>query len=179
MTQNAASYWLYSLSLQLETRIDSRLSGTHWKGIGDAMGIDYSTLRHGPQSFRDGLEFFDDIKKWADNYEKKYMVPDKYNHQLAEETTRILLANAPDALKPHGQNIVTALMDDRLRHAMMYDDPPAIYPKIINTIFKLRKFISRNFLPPRPYALRIQLVTDKPDPKTGRYFMTEYENEPW
>lgn len=143
------------------------------------MGIDYSCLRHGPKSFKDGLEFFEDINKWADNYEKNYMVPDKYNHQLAEETTRILLANAPDALKPCGQNVVTALMDDRLRRAMLYDDPPPIYLKIVQAIFDARKLVSRWLLLPRPYSLRVRPVTESPDPKTGRYFMTEYENEPW
>lgn len=143
------------------------------------MGIDYAGLRHGPHSFKHGFEFFEDIKEWADNYEKEYMVPDKYNHQLAEETTRILLANVPDALKPYGQNVVTALMDDRLRRAMMYDDPAPVYLKMVKGIFGLRQFILRNLLPPRPYVFRAQLITDEPDPKTGRYFMTEYENEPW
>jgi hypothetical protein len=143
------------------------------------MGINYSVLRHGPVSFKDGLEFFEDIREWASDYEAKHMVPDKYNHQLAEETTRILLASAPDALKPYGQKIVTALMDDRLRHAMLYDNPPATYPKIVQALFSVRKFVSRNLLPPRPYAFRFRPVTDDPDPKTGRYFKTEWENEPW
>lgn len=154
-------------------------SGVHWKVVGDAMGIDYSSLRHGPSSFRDGLEFFEDIKEWAINYEKEYMVPDKYNHQLAEETTRILLANVPDVLRPYGRNIVTTLMDDRLRRAMLYNEPPAIYSGIVKVIFKSRKFILENFLPPRPYALQVRKVTDEPDHKTGRYFMVEYSSEPW
>ena len=163
----------------LKVKSDTTCSGTHWKVVGDAMGIDFADLRHGPHSFKDGLEFFEDIKEWADNYEKEHMVPDKYNHQLAEETTRILLANTPDALKPYGQNVVTALMDDRLRRAMMYDDPPPVYLNIVKAIFGARKFVSKNLLPPRPYAFRVSPVTDEPDPKTGRYFMTEYENEPW
>lgn len=143
------------------------------------MGINYGDLRHGPASFKDGLEFFGDIKEWASDYEQKHMVPDRFNHQLAEETTRILLANAPAALKPYGQHLITAMMDDQLRRAMMYDDPPSIYHTIVKVVFGVRKFISRNLLPPRPYALRVGLVTDEADPKTGRYFMTEYETEPW
>lgn len=143
------------------------------------MGIDFSILPHGPNAFRDGLEFFEELKEWADGYEEKCMVPDKYNHQLAEETTRILLANAPDALKPVGQKVVTTLMDARLRSAMLYDDPPAIYFTIINAVFGIRKFFSRYLMLPRPYTLRVQNLTDEPDPKTGRYYMTEYQNEPW
>ncbi len=141
------------------------------------MGISYSGLRHGPH--KDGLEFFEDIKEWADGYERKHMVPGKSNHQLAEETTCILLANVPEVLKPYGKRFVTAMMDDRLRRAMLYEEPPAIYLKLVNAIFSLRKFVSRNFLPPRTYAFRANPFTEEPDPKTGRYFMTEYENEPW
>lgn len=142
------------------------------------MGIDLSDLRHGPHAFKDGLEFFEDVKEWSDKYEKGTMVPNKYNHQLAEETTRILLANTPETLKSYGKSLVTALMDDRLRHAMLYDDPPLFYLKTVKAVFGFRKMISRNFLPPRPWALRARQVSDEPD-ANGRYFMTEYENEPW
>ncbi|KAL1604661.1 hypothetical protein SLS59_003856 [Nothophoma quercina] len=171
--------WVRLYEWRVLTPMEICAFGTHWKVVGDAMGIDYSVLRCGPHSFKDGLEFFEDIKEWANDYETEYMVPNKYNHQLAEETIRILLANVPDTLKPYGQDVVTALMDDRLRHAMLYNDPPPMYLKIVKFIFGVRKFVSRNLLPPRPYALRIRPVTDEPDPKTGRYFMTEYESEPW
>lgn len=53
--------------------------------------------------------FFEDLKEWANNYEKECIVPD---HQLAEEGTDILLVNAPEALNPYGQHSLTALMDD-------------------------------------------------------------------
>ncbi|KAF1364717.1 hypothetical protein EJ07DRAFT_171690 [Lizonia empirigonia] len=171
--------WIRLWEWRSLTKMEICAFGTHWKVVGDAMGIDYSNLRHGPRSFKDGLAFFEDIKEWAEQYELEHMVPDKYNHQLAEETTRILLANAPDVLKPYGQNMVTALMDDRLRCAMMYDEPPPIYLRVVKAIFGMRKLISRWLLLPRPYALRVRPVTDNPDLKTGRYFMTEYENEPW
>lgn len=143
------------------------------------MGIDYSKLRHGPGSFKDGLEFFEDVREWANEYERRCMVPDKYNHQLAEETTRILLANVPGPLRPFGKNVVAALMDDRLRRAMMYDDPPAIYPKTIRFVIDLRRFLLKYLIPPRPYALRIIPTSEYPDPNTGRYYMNFYDNEPW
>ncbi|KAH6615010.1 hypothetical protein C7974DRAFT_320671 [Boeremia exigua] len=171
--------WIGLYEWRALTPMEISALGTHWKVVGEAMGIDYATLRHGPSSFQDGLEFFEDMKEWANEYEKEHMIPNKFNHQLAEETTRILLANVPDVLKPYGKQFVAALMDDRLRRAMMYDDPAPAYLNIVKVLFGLRKFISRNFLPPRPTALRYSLVSDKPDAKTGRYFMTEYEDEPW
>jgi hypothetical protein len=30
------------------------------------MNIDFSALKHGPHSFKDGLEFFNDIKEWSE-----------------------------------------------------------------------------------------------------------------
>jgi hypothetical protein len=154
-------------------------SATHWKGIGDAMGIDYSPLEHGPTSFKDGLEFFEDIKAWANQYESRYMVPNKWNHQLAEETTAILLTDVPKPMKPVAKNFVKVLMDDRLREAMMYDVPSPIYYKVMSSIFAVRRAISTYLLPPRPYALRFDPVSAEADPKTGRYYTSEYDNQPW
>jgi hypothetical protein len=143
------------------------------------MSIDFSALEHGPNSFKDGLEFFEDIKNWADQYERRYMVPNKWNHQLAEETSRILLSNVPGLMKPVAKNFVKALMDDRLRKAMMYDDPSSIYPMLVNGIFGIRKILMTYLFLPRPYALRHNPLSESPDPKTGRYFTNEYDGQPW
>ena len=52
--------------------------GTFWKSIGDAMGIQYrGILAH--DEWRDGLEFYADIKTWAQEYEKTFMVPAESN----------------------------------------------------------------------------------------------------
>ncbi|KAJ4367692.1 hypothetical protein N0V83_007277 [Neocucurbitaria cava] len=153
--------------------------GTHWKVVGDAMDIDYSGLRHGPSNFKDGLEFFEDIKEWSDEYERRCMVPNKFSHQLAEETTRILLTDVPGPLKRFGRVLVTALMDQRLRGAMLYDKPPTVYLKTIKFIFGVRKLFLTYLIPPRPYALRYSPISEHPDPKTGRYYMSEYDSEPW
>jgi hypothetical protein len=99
--------------------MQSKYRGTTWKSIGDAMNIDFSPLTHGPSSFTSGFQLYEDLKEWAEAYEKRVMVPDKYNHKLAEETTAILLYDVPSFLKPTGKQIVSALMDDRLRKAMM------------------------------------------------------------
>jgi hypothetical protein len=143
------------------------------------MGIDYAVLRHGPNRFKDGLEFFEDIREWSDYYERRYMVPDKYNHQLAEETTRILLNNVPTTLKPLGKTLVAALLDDRLRRAMLYDAPSPVYLQTIKFIFRVRKLFLHYLIPPRPYALRYSILSEQPDPATGRYHMSEYDGEPW
>lgn len=143
------------------------------------MGIDFAALQHGPASFRDGLEFFEDLAYWSDKYGYQYMVPNTYNHQLAEETTRMLLVNVPGSLKPLGKIIVTALMDDTLRKAMLYEKPHANYLKVIKFAFGVRKVVLQYIMPPRPYALRYSPVSETSDPSTGRYHVTGYDNEPW
>lgn len=97
--------------------------GTFWKAIGDAMGIGYSNLRsggEGGEGWMDGLQWLDELSEWSAGYEKRCMVPHKDNQKTAEQTVAILLYGMPGFAKPPGGRIVSALMDDRLRTAMMY-----------------------------------------------------------
>jgi len=142
------------------------------------MNIDLSPLAHGPNNFADGLEFYDDIMQWSEAYEKKAMLPNKWNHQLAEETTAILLTDVPKPMKPVAKNFVITLMTERLRKAMLYNKAPPIYPKLLAAIFGTRKFVSRNLLPPRPYRWRNDPLSDKAD-ANGRYFTIDWDNQPW
>lgn len=97
--------------------------GTFWKAVGDAMGIGYQQLRNGGEGgegWMDGLQWLDELKEWSAEYERRYMVPDKNNQKTADQTVAILLYSLPKFVKPHGRRIVSALMDDRLRTAIMY-----------------------------------------------------------
>lgn len=97
--------------------------GTFWKAMGDAMGIRYEKLRSGRdgrEGWKDGLEWLEEVLEWAEGYEREKMVPDENNRQTAEHTVAILLWGVPDVLKPYGEKVVSAVMDDRLRRAMMY-----------------------------------------------------------
>ncbi|KAF2019087.1 hypothetical protein BU24DRAFT_112336 [Aaosphaeria arxii CBS 175.79] len=153
--------------------------GTFWKSIGDAMEISYEPLSHGPSNFKDGLEFMEDMELWSNAYEKRTMIPNDWNHKLANETTAILLTNVPPFLKPTGKHAVEALMDERLRRAMIYDDPPPLISKLVYSALYIRKLVIRHLLPPRPYFLRKRDLSDDPDPVTGRYYKLIYESEPW
>lgn len=100
--------------------------GTFWKSVGDAMGIGYEKLRSGGKDgagWRDGLEWLDEVAEWSQGYERKYMVPAETNRKTAEQTVAILLWSLPGPLKPYGKKVVSVLMDDRLRAAMMFVQP--------------------------------------------------------
>lgn len=93
--------------------------GTFWKSIGDAMGISYEKLRSAEEGWEDALQWLDDLAEWSEQYERENMLPHVNNRKTAEQTVAILLWGIPGALKPFGSNLVSVLMDDRLRTAMM------------------------------------------------------------
>jgi hypothetical protein len=93
--------------------------GTFMKSMGDAMLIDYGKLPSAKTGFRDGIHWLEEVGQWMEEYEIENMVPDKNNHQTANETTAILLFTIPDSMKSMGRKAVSAMMDDRLRKAMM------------------------------------------------------------
>jgi hypothetical protein len=92
--------------------------GTFWKSIGDAMGIKYEG-RLSKHEWIDGLEFYEDIKAWAEKYEEKHMVPAMSNKKTADQLVPLLFFYVPGVLKGAARNMVGVLMGDRLREAMM------------------------------------------------------------
>ena len=108
--------------------------GTFWKAMGDAMGISYENLRSGRDGgtgWIDGLQWWDELQEWSTDYEKRIMLPDKNNKKTADQTVAILLYSIPSFVKPYGREIVSALMDDRLRTAMMYVYCKAFSPRLL------------------------------------------------
>ncbi|KAL9098060.1 MAG: hypothetical protein Q9163_006205 [Psora crenata] len=109
--------------------------GTFWKAIGDAMAIDFGPLKsgggggakgdggagecEGESGWADGLQWLEEVEEWAEEYERKTMLPHKNNWKTAEQTTAVLLWHVPSWAKPYGKRVVCALMDERLRTAML------------------------------------------------------------
>ena len=83
------------------------------------MGISFIPLASGSSGFHDGLQFTKELQVWSEAYEREFMVPDKWNNKLADETVAILVYNLPEWLKGPARKVVAALMDERLRKAMM------------------------------------------------------------
>ncbi|KAF2866702.1 hypothetical protein BDV95DRAFT_598606 [Massariosphaeria phaeospora] len=171
--------WVATYEWRPLTPMELCAFGTFMKSLGDAMGISWADLAHGPSNFRDGLQFVEDVKAWVEPYEQRAMVPNAWNHQLAEETTSILLSGVPAFMQPTARQFVVAMMDERLRLAMIYEPPSSIYPALITLLTTTRNLFSRWLLPPRPSILRFNPISDHPDPKTGRYYQRIYQAEPW
>ena len=154
---------------------------TFWKAMGDAMGIGYEKLKSGGEGgkgWRDGLEWMEEVLEWAEGYEKEYMVPDQNNRQTADHTVAILLWGVPQVLVGFGQNLVYAIMDDRLRKAMMYEKPPQVYFTLVSGLLTTRKYLIRYFFPPRPSFLRFHNPVDEIT-QDGRHHLRNWDTEPW
>ncbi|KAL8763411.1 MAG: hypothetical protein Q9184_000799 [Pyrenodesmia sp. 2 TL-2023] len=136
--------------------------GVFWKSIGDAMGINYRNLTSSKEGWVDGLHWIEELAEWSEEYEKANMVPHTNNNKTANETVAILLWGVPKPLQPFGKRVVSAIMDDRLRTAM---------------IFSVRKFLLRYLSLPRPNFLR--MVELEPPSQDGRIALRVWEGAPY
>jgi hypothetical protein len=103
------------------TEMERCAVGTYWKSLGDALGISYEALPSGKTGFQDGLHWLEEMGAWSEQYEVEYMKPHPRNKEIAAKTIDVLLFNLPNFMKPLGEYIVSYMMGDRLRTAMMYD----------------------------------------------------------
>ena len=142
------------------------------------MNISYSDLPSYILGWRDGLEWFQEMKAWSLKYEERCMVPSDYNKKTADETTALLLYDVPTSALPAGRAVVSVLMDERLRKAMMYSSPPVWVQSVVENALNLRKLALRHLALPRPHFLRHDIISEKAD-ANGRYHRVEYESEPW
>ena len=163
--------------------------GTFWKHMGDVMEIPYDALllqsgnkpnRNQDKFFIDGLHWLDELAVWAEGYEQRAMIPHPDNHTTAEQTATLLLWNVPVALKPLGKSIVSALMDIRLRKAMIYPTPSPFLLKLVPTLLKTRAFFLRHLALPRPSFLAVHNPSRRPtSPNSNRYTLSTYDNAPY
>ncbi|KFY45764.1 hypothetical protein V495_02822 [Pseudogymnoascus sp. VKM F-4514 (FW-929)] len=143
---------------------------TFWKSIGDAMEIDYAG-RLKRSTWKDGIEFYEDLAEWAQHYEAENMVPVASNKKTADELVPLLLFYVPRPLVPFSCQAIGILMGERLRWAMMYPEPSLVVYAITYTILLLRRFVMRHLTLPRIFPL---VEFSKKDPKTGRYNHNSY-----
>ena len=93
------------------------------------MDLSYAALPSAPpddgvtprstRSWRDGIHFLEELRDWSEQYELDFMKPDEYNHKAAIETEPILLYGMPSFLAYYGKQALSAVMDERLRRALM------------------------------------------------------------
>lgn len=162
------------------TEVERCAMGVFWKSIGDSMAIDYTDyLPSAASGFRDGIHWLEEVTAWAEEYEKKAMLPAQTNRDTANQTTAVLTYILPSKLKFLGEWFVSYMMDDRLRKAMLYEPAPALANAFFAGILALRKLALRHLSLPRPYFLRVENFSEDADPKTQKYSMINWSAQPY
>lgn len=111
--------WTNKYEWRTLTDFERSATGVFRKNMGEAMEIPYELLLGSKQGWRDGLAWLDDLERWSLQYEEEFMVPAESNHQLALGTLDLALFKLPAAWHGVGRQFVAALLDPRLRKAMM------------------------------------------------------------
>ena len=114
--------WIEEVEWRALSDVEMCAMGVFWKGVGDAMGIEYRGLRgwESGEGWRDGLEWLEEVREWGRNYEEREMRAHEANRLVALKTEGILLFGVPTWAKGFASRVVSVLMGDRLREAMMY-----------------------------------------------------------
>ena len=112
--------WINRIEWRQLTELETCAIGTFVKSMGDSMEISYDILPSYKEGWVDGNHFLRELGEWSDSYEKRCMVPANQNHETAEQTTALFIRILPKPLRKIGKNLVVAVMDERLRKAMMY-----------------------------------------------------------
>lgn len=167
--------WINEYEWREVTEMEICALGTFWKSIGDAMEITYSGYLK-RDSWKDGIEFYEDIKQWALQYESDHMVPAATNKETADQLIPLLLFYVPRFLRPIIRQAIGVLMGERLRRAMKYDEPWLPSYGATYCLLSARRFVLRHLTLPR--ISPVLEFSDK-DPKTGRYYHNVYLVHPY
>ena len=115
--------WVDKYEWRSLTDLELCACGTYWKGMGDAMEISFTKLRSCKKGWQDGLHWLQEMEEWSQAYEERYMVPAASNKQLADSHFEILCINVPHRFFGPCKKMISVLLGERLRKAMMYAPP--------------------------------------------------------
>jgi hypothetical protein len=129
--------WITRFEWREMTPIEMQAFFVFWSEIGRRMNI------------KDIPKTQEELLRWSVEYEKKQMVPHEVNRVISEHTIALLLYTMPSFLKPFGRKVVIALLEDRLRGAMMQPIQPQWFIKMVRGLLYTRAFFIRHFCLPR------------------------------
>ncbi|KAM5351262.1 hypothetical protein ACJ41O_003985 [Fusarium nematophilum] len=149
--------------------------GTMWKYIGDMMEIDYKTVLQKDQ-WADGIEFYEDVSRWAGEYEDENLRPLKEVYDLGQVLMDLLLQSHAKIASPLAYPAACVLMGPRLRRAFGFPEPSLGMTVLTYSLLLVRKLVVRFLCLPR--VIPVQYVS-QPDEQTGRMHSYHYMKEPW
>lgn len=112
--------WNQKYDWRTLTDLELCAMGVYWKDLGGAMEIPFDLLKPYKGATNDSLSWLQALQAWSLTYEKDHMVPHSMNKKMSQATLDIALFNVPLFLRPFTLNMIRALLEPRLRKAMMY-----------------------------------------------------------
>ena len=174
--------WIHRYEWRRLTEAEICALGVFHLYMGKSMEIDLSVLPSGPKdgkegTWRDGIHFYDELDQWAKEYEVKAMVPAQVNYDTAVHTRSLLLMTNPRFMHDPLKKLVSAVMDERLRKAMMFDDPPRSYIFLLNGFMVVRRLVLRWLSLPRFVQVGGGPYVSEPG-RAGQRWFTRYDTLP-
>lgn len=148
--------WINEFGWRKLMDIETEAIYEYWKEIGIRMGI------------KEIPPTYDDMVKFKEDFEAKYMIYSKSNPAATEGSIRLFLSPVPPFLQPFARKIIYSLLDDHFRIAMDYPKQPTWLVFLIKFLLKTRALFIRYLMLPR--AIPIARVPDKPILMTGNKY---------
>ncbi|KAL6696128.1 hypothetical protein J3F84DRAFT_373119 [Trichoderma pleuroticola] len=148
---------------------------TFWKYIGEMMEIDYEA-ELGKKEWKDGIDFLEDVERWAIGYENEHLGPSPDIAKLGQVLVDLLLSAYPKFSREPGYKILMVLMGERMRDAFSFPEPGVPESALTYPLLLARKLFLRYLCLPRFYPATF---ISQPDPVTGRIQHYHWLKDPW
>ncbi|PVH89601.1 hypothetical protein DL98DRAFT_475870, partial [Cadophora sp. DSE1049] len=169
------SRWVAKYEWRELSSLERCAVGTLWKSLGEALGVAYDLLPGSKEGWKDGIDWLDDLDHWSCQYQEAHMVLNISNKKVADATLYHIVWKVPARFKAVGEKVVAAILEDKLREAMMIPRPPPSYFTFIRRFVAVRKFFLLHLsLPRRKPKKRLPIATS-----SGRMLAKKYTISPW
>lgn len=98
------------------TDMETAALGTMWKYVGDMMNMDYKRVLQ-KDTWVDGIEFIEDITRWAEGFEDEKLRPMAEVKELGQVLMDMMLQSHASIASPIIYSAACVLVGDRLRRA--------------------------------------------------------------
>ncbi|CAG8720245.1 10180_t:CDS:2, partial [Dentiscutata erythropus] len=140
--------WINEFGWRKLTNIETEAIYEYWKEIGIRMSI------------KEIPPTYDDMVKFKEDFEVKYMMYNKSNPTAAEGTIRLFLSQVPLFLQPFARKVIYSLLDDHFLVAMGYPKQPTWLVFLIKFLLKTRALFIRHLM--LPQTIRTVRIPDNP-----------------
>jgi len=159
--------WAERLEWRSLSNLEKEARHIFLKEIGERMGIESI-----PTTFAA-------FENWSTDYETKSMIYSEDNKICGEATLSFMILVYPKLMHGFLRKFFIALVDERLRLAMGFEEVPSWMKVFVKTVFNVRAFLLRHCTLPRIFPEYLGQNHGGTVNEHGRYNRPGYLFEPW